>query len=131
MPNPGKSDNRLKEARGYYSIAVLHRTFHDGPISPGEVRGLRIPSYPSLSYSFTAPAPFPAASVHRRPSPPPFTTSHALFALASPPSIPASPPPFTLTGTRGVHLVLPVAPVHHRYHRLSRRLAPSDGEWAE
>ena len=38
VPLPGQPLNRLKPARGYYAISVLHRAFLDGPISPGEVR---------------------------------------------------------------------------------------------
>lgn len=37
-PAPGRPLNRLKPARGYYTISVLHRAFQQGPIMPGEVR---------------------------------------------------------------------------------------------
>ena len=37
-PLPGQALNRLKPARGYYTVSVLHRAFQDGPMVPGEVR---------------------------------------------------------------------------------------------
>ena len=37
-PLEGMPLNRLKPARGYYTISVLHRQFDEGPIAPGEAR---------------------------------------------------------------------------------------------
>jgi hypothetical protein len=37
-PNPGRDNNRVKEARGYYILRVAHRGFVDGAIAPNETR---------------------------------------------------------------------------------------------
>ena len=37
-PNPGRDNNRVKEARGYYILQVAHRGFVDGAIAVNETR---------------------------------------------------------------------------------------------
>lgn len=38
LPKPGQAPNRVKLARGYYSLTVFHRAFEAGEIAPGEAR---------------------------------------------------------------------------------------------